>query len=40
MSQGLPRGMMQMGKHCGETTIHRAVHAFEQSQVWQTRPFG
>jgi amidase len=34
MSQGLPIGMMLVGKHYNESTIYRAAHAFEQSGDW------
>src|SRR5712664_2741642 len=34
MSDGLPAGMMLVGKHWDETTIYRAAHAFEQSHDW------
>jgi len=35
MSDGLPIGMMLVGKHYGETTIYRAAHAFEQLGDWR-----
>ncbi len=35
MSQGLPVGMMLIGKHFNESTIYRAAHAFEQSGDWK-----
>ncbi len=36
MSDGLPVGMMLVGKHWGESTVYRAAHAFEQSGDWKT----
>ena len=33
---GLPVGMMLVGKHFDEPTIYRAAHAFEQSGDWRT----
>lgn len=33
---GLPVGMMLMGKHFDEPSIYRAAHAFEQSADWQS----
>jgi amidase len=35
MSQGLPVGMMLIGRQYGESTILRASHAFEQSFDWK-----
>ena len=35
MSDGLPIGMMLVGKHYAETTIYRAAHAFEQLGDWR-----
>jgi amidase len=35
MSDGLPIGMMLVGKHYDETTIYRAAHAFEQAGDWR-----
>jgi amidase len=35
MSDGLPAGLMLIGKHCDEATIYRAAHAYEQSHDWQ-----
>jgi len=35
MSDGLPVGMMLVGKHYDEATIYRAGHAFEQSGDWR-----
>jgi amidase len=34
VSDGLPVGMMLVGKHYDETTIYRAAHAFEQAADW------
>ena len=34
MSDGLPVGMMLIGKHWAESTIYQAAHAFEQSEDW------
>ena len=36
---GLPVGLMLVGRHHGEQTIYRAAHAFEQSADWQTLSF-
>ena len=36
MSDGLPIGLMLIGKHHQESTIYRAAHAFEQSVNWQS----
>jgi len=36
MSDGLPAGMMLIGKHCDEATIYRAAHAFEKSGDWKS----
>jgi amidase len=36
MSDGLPIGLMLIGKHFDETTIYRAAYAFEQAQDWKT----
>jgi amidase len=33
-SDGLPAGLMLVGKHWDESTIYRAAHAFEQSHDW------
>jgi amidase len=33
---GLPIGMMLVGRHFEESTIYRAAHAFEQSGDWRT----
>ena len=35
MSNGLPIGLMLIGKHYNETTIYRAAHAFEQLGDWR-----
>ena len=35
LSDGLPIGMMLVGKHYDETTIYRAAHAFEQLGDWR-----
>jgi amidase len=35
MSQGLPIGLMLIGKHYNESTIYRAAHAFEQLGDWR-----
>ena len=35
MSDGLPVGMMLVGKHYAETTIYRAAHTFEQLGDWR-----
>ena len=34
---GLPVGLMLVGRHHGEQTIYRAAHAFEQTTDWQER---
>lgn len=36
MADGLPVGMMLVGKFYDESTIYSAAHAFEQSGTWQT----
>ncbi len=36
MVDGLPVGLMLVGKHFDEMTIYRAAHAFEQSGDWKT----
>ncbi len=36
LCDGLPVGMMLVGKHWGESTIYRAAHAFEQSGDWKS----
>ncbi|HUH83411.1 MAG TPA: amidase [Stellaceae bacterium] len=35
MSNGLPIGLMLVGKHYDETAIYRAAHAFEQAGDWR-----
>jgi amidase len=35
MSDGLPVGMMLIGRHFDEPTIYRAAHAFEQGGDWR-----
>lgn len=35
MSEGLPVGMMLIGKHYDESTIYTAAHAFEQAGNWK-----
>jgi amidase len=35
MRDGLPVGMMLVGRHFDESSIYRAAHAFEQSGNWQ-----
>lgn len=35
-SDGLPVGMMLVGRHWDEPTIYRAAHAFEQAGDWRT----
>ena len=34
LSDGLPVGLMLIGKAFDESTIYRAAHAFEQSHDW------
>ena len=36
MIDGLPVGMMLIGRPFEESTIYRAAHAFEQADDWQT----
>ncbi len=36
MRDGLPVGMMLVGKHFDEPSIYRAAHAFEQAADWRT----
>jgi amidase len=36
MVDGLPVGLMLVGRHFDEMTIYRAAHAFEQSGDWKT----
>ena len=35
MVDGLPVGLMLVGRHFDEPTIYRAAHAFEQSGDWK-----
>jgi amidase len=35
MADGLPVGLMLVGRHFDESTIYRAAHAFEQSGDWK-----
>ena len=35
MIDGLPVGLMLIGKHCDEPTIYRAAYAFEQAGDWK-----
>src|SRR5262245_36854895 len=36
LADGLPVGLMLVGKHYDEATIYRAAHAFEQAGDWRT----
>ena len=36
LSDGLPVGLMLVGRHFDETTIYRAAAAFEQHDDWRT----
>ena len=36
MNNGLPVGLMLIGRHFDEATIYRAAHAYEQSVDWKT----
>ena len=36
LSEGLPVGLMLVGRHFDEATIYRAAHAYEQSVDWKT----
>jgi amidase len=36
MINGLPVGLMLIGKHFDEPTIYRAAYAFEQARDWKT----
>ncbi|MGH7087913.1 MAG: amidase, partial [Stellaceae bacterium] len=36
LSDGLPVGLMLVGRHYDESTIYRAAHAFEESGDWRT----
>ena len=35
MADGLPVGLMLVGRHFDEKTIYRAAHAFEQAGDWK-----
>ncbi|HEX2631747.1 MAG TPA: amidase family protein, partial [Bradyrhizobium sp.] len=35
MADGLPVGLMLVGRHFEESTIYRAAHAFEQARDWK-----
>jgi amidase len=35
MADGLPVGLMLVGRHFDESTIYRAAHAFEQAGDWK-----
>jgi amidase len=37
MSEGLPVGMMLVGRHFEESTLYRIAHAFETAKPWSTR---
>ena len=37
LSDGLPVGMMLVGRHYEETTIYRAAHVFETEVNWRER---
>jgi amidase len=37
LAEGLPVGLMLIGKHYDEVTIYRAAHAFEQGTDWRNR---
>jgi amidase len=36
LSEGLPVGMMLIGRHWDEPTLYRAAYAFEQADDWRT----
>ena len=36
MSEGLPAGLMLIGKHWNESTIYKAADAYEKSHDWKT----
>jgi amidase len=36
IKDGLPIGMMLVGRHFDEMTLYRAAHAFEQSRDWRS----
>lgn len=40
ISDGLPIGMMLIGRHFDEMTLYRAAHAFEQAGDWKDRSAG
>lgn len=40
LSEGLPIGMMLVGKKCDETTILKAARAFEGTEAYAVRPEG
>jgi amidase len=37
MRDGLPVGMMLIGRHWDETTLYRAADAFERAGDWKDR---
>ena len=37
LSDGLPVGMMLVGRHWDESTLYQAAHAFEQAGPWRDR---
>ncbi len=37
LSEGLPVGLMLVGKHYDEATIYRAAYAFEQAEDWKQK---
>ena len=37
LSEGLPVGMMLVGRHWDESTLYRVAHAFEQAGPWRQR---
>jgi Asp-tRNA(Asn)/Glu-tRNA(Gln) amidotransferase A subunit family amidase len=40
LSEGLPIGMMLVGKKCDETTILKAARVFEGTEAYAVRPEG
>ena len=36
LSEGLPVGLMIVGKHFDETAVYKTAYAFEQSADWKT----
>ena len=36
MSDGLPVGMMLVGRHFEESTLYRAAHTFESEANWRS----